>query len=56
MQNFLLVISLDSNEHIRVGSLARAFRGLGLVDMITSITNELPLAFHIIESQALDAV
>ena len=56
MQNFLLVVSLDSNEHIRAGSLVGAFRGLGLVDMITSITNKLPLAFHITESQPLDAV
>ena len=51
-----MIISLDSNEHIRTGHLARSFRRLGLVESITSVTSSSPPASHINGSKPLDAI
>ena len=40
------MIALDTNEYIRVGSLAMIFCSLGLIDSITTIiNNSLPSSY-----------
>ena len=51
-----MIISLDSNEHIRTGHLARSFRRLGLVDSITAVTSASTPDSHINGSKPLDAI
>ena len=42
-----MVLALDTNEHIKLGSLAYMFRSLGLIDYITTITSAQPLESYI---------
>ena len=51
-----MIISLDSNEHIRTGNVARSFRRLGLVDFITAVTSSPPPSSHVNGSKPLDTI
>ena len=37
-ESFSAAIAIHANEHMKIGSIARIFRLLGLADLITTIT------------------
>ena len=49
-----MIISLDSNEHIRTGNLARSFRRLGLFDSINAVTSAFPLLLTLMDLKSSD--
>ena len=53
---FSIVVALDANENMQIGKIARSFRGLGLVDSITSITSNTPPGTHIRGSKQIDGI
>ena len=53
---FLIVVALDANENTKMGSIARTFLSLGLIDSISTITSATPPGSYIRGSHQINSI
>ena len=54
--NYSLVVALDANEYMKLGTLARMFCSLGLINSITIIISATPPKSYIRDSNQIDSI